>query len=86
LGKRGSKNDMLSTYMWKKKARREEEGSKESGKRQGQRNVEKIGTQKILEVEEGIWKKEVGKNASAKNLGPCYRVERRVLSMDSECS
>jgi len=39
-----------------------------------------------LEVEEGIWKKEVGKNASAKNLGPCYRVERRVLSMDSECS
>jgi len=31
-----------------------------------------------LEVEEGIWKKEVKKNASAKDLGPRYRVERRV--------
>jgi len=29
-------------------------------------------------VEEGIQKKEVGKNASAKDLGPCYRVERRI--------
>ena len=29
-------------------------------------------------MKEGIWKKEVEKNASAKDLGPCYRVERRV--------
>jgi len=33
LGKRGSKNAMLSTYIWKEKARREKEGSKEGGKR-----------------------------------------------------
>ena len=29
---------------------------------------------------EGIWKKEVGKNASMKNLGPCYRVEGRIYT------
>jgi len=32
LGKRGSKNDTLPTYIWKKKARREGERSKENGK------------------------------------------------------
>jgi len=32
LGKRGGKNDMLPVYIWKEKARREEEGSKEGGK------------------------------------------------------
>ena len=31
-----------------------------------------------MEVEEGIWKKGVGENASVKDLGPCYRIERRV--------
>jgi len=31
-----------------------------------------------LEVEKGVWKKGVRKNASAKDLGPCHRVERRV--------
>jgi len=35
LGKRESRNDTLSAYMWKEKARREEKGSKESGKEQG---------------------------------------------------
>jgi len=35
LGKRRSKNDMLPTYMWKEKARREEEGSKEDRKERG---------------------------------------------------
>ena len=39
---------------------------------------EKIGIQKVLEVEEGVWKKEVGKNTSAKDLGPCYRIKRGV--------
>jgi len=29
---------------------------------------------------EGIWEKEVGKNASTKNLGPCYRVEERIYT------
>ena len=31
-----------------------------------------------MEVEENVWKKGVGKNASAKDLGPCYRIERGV--------
>jgi len=35
LGKKGSKNNTLPTYMWKEKARREGEGSKEGEKGQG---------------------------------------------------
>jgi len=31
-------------------------------------------------VKEGIWKKEVGKNASAKDLGPCHRIKRRIYA------
>ena len=38
LGERRGRNNALSTYMWKEKARREEKGNKESGKGQGQRN------------------------------------------------
>ena len=33
-----------------------------------------------MEVGEGIWKKEVRKNASTKNLGPCHRVEERIYT------
>ena len=29
-------------------------------------------------MEENIWKKGVGENASAKDLGPCYRIEREI--------
>ena len=29
-------------------------------------------------MEESIQKKEVGKNASVKDLGPCHRIERRI--------
>jgi len=31
-----------------------------------------------LEVEKGVWKKEVRESASAKGLGPCHRIEGRV--------
>ena len=31
-----------------------------------------------MEVEEDIWKKGVKENTSAKDLGPCYRIEREV--------
>ena len=33
-----------------------------------------------MEVEEGIWKKEVRKNTSAKDLEPYHRVERRIYA------
>jgi len=33
-----------------------------------------------LEIGEGIQKKEVRKNASIKNLGPCHRVEGRIYT------
>ena len=29
-------------------------------------------------MEEDVWKKEVRENASAKDLGPCHRIERGV--------
>ena len=29
---------------------------------------------------EGIWEKEVRKNASTKNLGPCHRIEGRIYT------
>jgi len=35
-------------------------------------------------VEEGVWKKRVGKNASAKSLGPCDRVKRRFCAKEGE--
>ena len=33
-----------------------------------------------MEVGEGIWKKEVGKDASTKNLGLCHRVKGRIYT------
>ena len=33
-----------------------------------------------MEVKESIWKKGVGKDAGAKNLGPCHRAKRRVYA------
>jgi len=35
-------------------------------------------------VKESIWKKGVGKDASAKDLGPCHRVERGVYAKKRE--
>jgi len=35
-------------------------------------------------VEESIWKKGVRKDASVKDLGPCYRVEREVYAKKRE--
>ena len=31
-------------------------------------------------MEEDIWKKGVGENASAKDLGPCHRIEREIYT------
>ena len=33
-----------------------------------------------MKVEEDIWKKGVGENASAKDLGPCHRIEREIYT------
>jgi len=35
-------------------------------------------------VEESIWKKEVGKDAGVKDLGPCHRAKRRVYAKKGE--
>ena len=35
-------------------------------------------------MEESIWKKEVRKDASVKDLGPCHRVERGVYAKKRE--
>jgi len=41
LEERGSENDTLPTYMWKKKARRKEEESKKNRKEQGRGSIKK---------------------------------------------
>jgi len=33
-----------------------------------------------LKVEESVWKKEVRKNTSVKDLGPCHRIEKGVYT------
>ena len=33
-----------------------------------------------MEIGKGIWKKEVRKDTSTKNLGPCHRVEGRIYT------
>ena len=33
---------------------------------------------------EGIWKKEVGKDASMKNLGPCHRIKGGIYAKKGE--
>jgi len=35
-------------------------------------------------VEEDVWKKRVGKNASAKSLGSCDRVKRRFCAKEGK--
>jgi len=37
-----------------------------------------------LEVEKGLWEKGIRKNASAKSLGSCNRVERRVYTKEGK--
>jgi len=37
-----------------------------------------------LEVGKDIWKKGSGENTSTKDLGPCHRVERRVLAKEGK--
>ena len=84
LGKRGSENDTLPTYIWKKKAKRKGEESKKNRKGQEQESIKKTGTQKILEVEKSIQEKGVGEDASTKGLGPRHRIERRVYAKEEE--
>ena len=73
---------MLSTDMWEKKTRRGERESKEDEKGQGQRNVKKTGTQKVLEVEKSIWKERVREDASTENLGSHHRIKGGVYTKE----
>jgi len=70
--------------MQKKEAGRKEEGSKEGRERRGRRNTEEVGTHKVLEVEESLWEKGVGKDASAKGLGSRNRVKEGVYPKERE--
>jgi len=64
--------------------RSEGEESKKDRKGWGQESVKKAGAQEILEVEEGIWKKEAGKDAGMKDLGPCHRIKRGIYAKKGE--
>jgi len=37
-----------------------------------------------LKVKKGLWKKSIRKNANAKGLGPCNRVEKGVYAKERE--
>jgi len=84
LEERGSENDILPTYMWKKKARRKGEESKKNRKGQGRGSIKKTSAQKILEVEKSIQEKGAREDASTKGLGPCHRIERRVYTKEGK--
>ena len=62
--------------------RKQEEKKKEVKKVERDENKEtlkKLVPQRFWRGE-GIWKKEVGKDASTENLGPCHRVEGRIYA------
>jgi len=62
----------------KRKQKTEIKGNKKDRKGRRQRSTKKDDTREVLEVEKGLWRKEVRKDASAKSLGLYYKVERRV--------
>ena len=80
LGEGRSENDIVPTYMWKRKEIGREKGNKENRKEWRWGSTEEVGTQKVLEVKESIWKEGVRKDASIKDLGSHYRVEEGIYA------
>ena len=68
--------------MWKKEAENiKAEASKKNRRR---KNSRKTSTQKVLEVEESVWKGEVKKNAYKKTVELCDRIKKRVCAEKRE--
>ena len=82
LGEERGENDKVSTLVWKKPGNRKKQSKEASKKRRKARwgNSERVSTEKILEVEESIWKGRVRANASAKGLGPCNWVKGGICA------
>jgi len=71
--------------LWKKKARRREGKRSQKGRKKWRQGDSKeVGTTKILEMEESIWKERVRKNASVKGLGLRDWVKGRVYTEERE--
>ena len=61
-----------------------EKGNKKSKEGRGQGNTKWDDTKEILEVEKDIWQEEIRTNTSAKGLGPCHRIKRRICAKKGE--
>jgi len=70
--------------MWEEEVGGKEKGSEKDRERRERRSIEKAGTQKVLEMEKGLWEKGVGKDASAKGLGSRDRTKRGVYTKERE--
>jgi len=44
----------------------------------------RTGTKKVLEVEEGVWKSRIRKDAGMKTLGSCDRAQGRLCTKEGE--
>ena len=63
----------MPTYMWKKEEERKKQRSQKDRRRE---DGKRASAKEILEVEKGIWKSRVRKNASAKGLGSYNRFKK----------
>ena len=78
LEKEEGKNDVVSTYIQKKKVGNAEE--KTSKKDRERKSSRRTSVQKVLEVKENIWKEEVGKNIHKKTIELYNKTEGRVCA------
>jgi len=62
----------------KRKQDTEKREVKRAEKGKGFRSTKKASAKEILEVEKSVWKERVRINTSAKGLGSCHRVKRKV--------
>ena len=76
----------MSTLVWKKPGNREKQRKKASKKRRKARwgSSKRVSAEKILEIEESIWKDRVRANASAKGLEPCNWVKEGICAKKGE--
>ena len=82
LEERESKNDAVSIYIQKKKVGNVKE--KASEKDRERKNGKRTSVQKIIEVKESIWKREVRKNIHKKTIELCDKTKKRVCAEKSK--
>ena len=76
----------MSTLVWKKPGNREKQRKEASKKKRKARwgSSKRVSAEKILEIEESIWKSKVKANTSAKGLGPYNWVKGGICTKKEE--